>query len=70
MKLNVDPVLWLLVAMMVFFTLVMIACEVWFVTDSQLFQVFAGVLTALSGAFLGRIKPAAAPSSEGGKSEP
>lgn len=57
MDLKLEPVLKLLFVCMVFFTLVLFAAEVWFANDSQLFQVVAGVLTGVVGAFLGRIKP-------------
>ena len=54
---KLEPVLLLILGAMVFFTLVLVASEVFFKDDSQLFQVIAGLLTALTGAFLGRVKP-------------
>jgi hypothetical protein len=54
---KLDPVLRLLVLCMIFFTAILFAAEVWFNNDSQLFQVVAGILTGITGAFLGRIKP-------------
>ncbi len=58
-KEQLEPVLKLLCVCMVFFTAILFASEIWFNSDSQLFQVIAGILTGIVGAFLGRIKPAA-----------
>jgi hypothetical protein len=57
MPTKLEPVLVLLVACMIFFTGILFASEIWFNNDSQLFQVVAGILTGITGAFLGRIKP-------------
>ena len=54
---KLDSVLLLLFAGIVFFTAVLFAAEVWFMADSQLFQVVAGILTGFAGALLGRMKP-------------
>jgi len=54
---RLDPVLILLFCCMMFFTSILFAAEIWFNSDSQLFQVVAGILTGIVGAFLGRIKP-------------
>lgn len=54
----VEPVLKLLTALMVFFTLALFACERFFSSDTQVFQVICGLLTAISGAFMMRVKPA------------
>lgn len=58
MREKLEPILSLLFVCMVFFTGVLFAAEVWFKDDSQLFQVVAGILTGITGAFLARIKPA------------
>lgn len=52
-----DRTLLLLFFGIVLFTLILFASEIWFMSDSQMFQVIAGVLTAFTGAFFGRIKP-------------
>jgi len=57
----IEPIMLLLFGGMVFFTAVLIAVEVWFKSDGQVFQVVAGLLTGFSGAFFGRLKPAASP---------
>lgn len=54
---KLEPILMLLFGSMVFFTGILFASEIWFASDSQLFQVVAGILTGITGAFLGRIKP-------------
>ena len=54
---KIDPVLYMLIGGMVFFTVILFASEIWFSSDSQLFQVVAGVLTGFTGAFFGRLKP-------------
>jgi hypothetical protein len=54
---RLDPVLILLFVCMIFFTGVLFSAEIWFNNDSQIFQVVAGILTGIVGAFLGRIKP-------------
>lgn len=57
----IEPVLKLLCICMIFFTGVLFAAEVWFVSDTQLFQVIASILTGIVGAFMARIKPASGP---------
>ncbi len=42
---------------MILFSVVLIFCEHYFPMDGQIFQVFSGLLTGISGAFLMRIKP-------------
>lgn len=54
---DVDHVLVILLATMLFFTLCMFASEVWFGSDGQFFQVISNLLTGVTGAFLARIKP-------------
>lgn len=55
---NVEPVMYLLALLILFFTAVLIGVEYFFRDDAQVFQVVATVLTGFTGAFLGRIKPA------------
>ncbi len=54
---NIEPVILLLTALLVFFTCALFAAEHFFNSDSQLFQVLSGLLTAISGALLMRVKP-------------
>ncbi len=54
---RVEPVVFLLAFLMVLFSVVLICCEHYFPMDGQIFQVFSGLLTGISGAFLMRIKP-------------
>jgi hypothetical protein len=53
----VEPVLLLLAGLLVFFACAIIYCEHFFASDGQIFQVFSGVMTAISGALLMRVKP-------------
>ncbi len=59
---GVEPIIKLLSALIIFFTVVLIFCEHFFPADGQVFQVFCGVLTGLVGALMIRVKP---PHSEG-----
>ena len=54
---KVDKILYLLFAGIVIFSVLLIFVEKFFMSDGQMFQVMAGVLTAFSGAFFGRINP-------------
>ncbi len=54
---NVEPILKLLVVIMFVFIMMLFASEIWFQSDSQLFQVIANILSGVTGAFLARIKP-------------
>ena len=54
---KVDKILYLLFAGIVIFSILLIFVEKFFMSDGQMFQVMAGVLTAFSGAFFGRINP-------------
>lgn len=54
---QIDRVLYLLFAGMLFFTAVLIGVEYFFKDDAQVFQVIAGILTGFTGAFFGRLKP-------------
>lgn len=57
MNKQIDPVLYLLFIGMVFFAIILIFCEHYFMSDGQMFQVMAGLLTGFGGAFFGRINP-------------
>ena len=57
MKDKIEPVVLLLALLMVVFFGILIFCEFKFSMDGQIFQVFSGLLTGISGAFLMRIKP-------------
>lgn len=54
---KVDPILYLLFVGIVTFSILLIAVEHYFMSDGQMFQVMAGVLTGFTGAFFGRINP-------------
>jgi hypothetical protein len=54
---HVEPILVLLAVMMMFLLVAMFFSEHFFPNDGQMFQVVCGLLTGISGAFLGRIKP-------------
>ena len=54
---RVDPVLYLLLAGMLIFTAVMLFVDFKRSTDSEVFQVVAGVVTGFAGAFFTRLKP-------------
>lgn len=58
---HVDPIMWLLFAGIVFFTLLLVAISKWSPNDGQTFQVLSGLLTGFAGAFFGRMKPSGAP---------
>ena len=52
---EIDGVLMLLFASMVFFTAALLWVEHFFPNDAQMFQVIAGLVTTSSGAFFGLI---------------
>lgn len=54
---KVEPVVFLLAALMLVFSFIVILCEKVFPNDGQVFQVFSNLLAGISGAFLMRIKP-------------
>lgn len=54
---RVDFVLILLFAGMFLFTILLLIVEKIFPMDGQIFQIMAGLVTAFSGAFFGRILP-------------
>lgn len=55
---EIEPILYLLAAIILFFTVVLIGVEYIFKDDAQVFQVIATLLTGFAGAFMGRVKPA------------
>jgi len=57
MQPRIEPIIYLLAGLLVFFTLCLFAAEHWFATDGQIFQVISGLLTGISGAMLMRVKP-------------
>jgi len=54
---RVEPIDRLLVAGIVFFTLLLIVVSKWSPNDGQTFQVISGLLTGFGGAFFARLKP-------------
>lgn len=54
----VEPVIKFLCSLLVFFTGVLIGCEVFFPKDGQVFQVFSSAFAGILGALLMRIKMA------------
>lgn len=52
---KLDPIIFMLGAGIVFFTVVILACVRFVPTDGQTFQLFGGALTAFIGALLGLI---------------
>ena len=54
---GLEPMLLMLCAMVVFFTMILFAAEKFFGSDAQLFQVVAGLLSGFGGALLMRVKP-------------
>jgi hypothetical protein len=54
---KVDRILYLLFSGIVIFSIILILCEHYFMSDGQMFQVIASVLTGFTGAFFGRINP-------------
>ena len=55
---KVEPVLKLIAAGLVFFTVVLIGVDWGMHQDTQIFQVIAGILAGFAGGFFSRIKPA------------
>lgn len=56
-KETVEPILRLLAALMVFFTVCLFFCEHFFGSDREVFQAISNLLAGISGAFIMRIKP-------------
>ena len=55
---QLDSILYLLAAMVVFFTILLFVSARFLTNDGQTFQVISGLLTGFAGALLGRVKPA------------
>lgn len=55
---QLDHVLYLLAAMVIFFTVLLFVSAKFLTNDGQTFQVVSGLLTGFAGALLGRVKPA------------
>ena len=55
---NVEPIIYLMCVMIVFFVGVLLASETFWKEDAQMFQVIATCLSGFTGALLARIKPA------------
>lgn len=55
----IEPIVFLLTGLIVFFSILVIFCEHYFSMDGQIFTVFTGLLGSIAGAFLMRIKPKA-----------
>ncbi len=54
---RVEPIVYLLFAAVVFFTLLLVAISKWSPNDGQTFQVVSGLVTGFAGALLMRVKP-------------
>ena len=58
---GIEPVVWLLAALLIFFTGALFCSEWWFKSDAQFFQVMAAAFGGMSGALLTKIKVDAPP---------
>jgi hypothetical protein len=54
---KVEPIVLLLVALVIFFTVILIGVARMMSSDGQTFQIIAGLVTGFSGALLMRVKP-------------
>ncbi len=54
---QIDSILYLLAAMVIFFTVLLFISAKFMENDSQTFQVVASLVTGFAGAFLARVKP-------------
>jgi len=64
---KLEPVDRVLVALVVFFSVILLGLAHWSANDGQTFQVFCGALTTFIGAFVGRMLPhKKSPPSSGG----
>jgi hypothetical protein len=54
---SVEPIIYVLVGLIVFFAVALVYCEHQFPQDGQVFQVFSNVLSGVSGALMMRVKP-------------
>lgn len=57
MNAKIEPVVILLACLMFMFTLALFVSNKMFPMDGQMFQVIAGLVTGISGAFMMRVKP-------------
>ena len=57
MSAKIEPVVLLLACLMLMFTLALFVSNKMFPMDGQMFQVIAGLLSGISGAFMMRVKP-------------
>lgn len=55
---GVEPIIWLLSGLLIFFSGILILCDVKLANDGQVFQVFAGIVSNITGALFMRVKPA------------
>lgn len=61
---RLEPILYLLAGMVIFFTVLLFVSAKFLTNDGQTFQVISGLLTGFAGALLARVKPA-----DGGKKD-
>lgn len=57
MRTGIEPVLLLLSALLMFFTVLLFCSSSLYPTDGQIFQVISGLVTGFAGALLMRVKP-------------
>lgn len=55
---KIEPILFMLAGLIVFFACLLIFVEHFFASDGQVFQVISNILSGIAGAFIMRIKPA------------
>lgn len=53
---SVEPIIWVMAAFIVFFTVTLFFAEHFFGNDAQIFQVIVGQLSGFGGAFLLKVK--------------
>lgn len=54
----IEPIIWLLALMVVFFAVLVVLVAKWSPSDGQVFQVISGALATIIGIFANRIMPA------------
>ncbi len=54
---RIEPIVWMLAALIIFFAVLMVGISRWAPNDGQTFQALVGLLTTFSGAFVMRVKP-------------
>jgi hypothetical protein len=54
---KIDPVLLLLLAGIVFFSLTLFAVDIWFKQDQALFSVLSSLVSGFAGSFFTRLRP-------------